>query len=71
MVGPVCEKAWIYERVPGFELAGYDDRHSDQKSLILLKYSAIWKYQNENLTKIPFNNKAQKQFFIPFLQFVV
>lgn len=21
-----CEKAWIYERVPGFELAGYDDR---------------------------------------------
>ena len=24
--GPACEKAWIYERVPGFELAGYDDR---------------------------------------------
>lgn len=21
-----CEKAWIFERVPGFELAGYDDR---------------------------------------------
>ncbi len=26
LVGPACEKAWIYERVPGFELAGYDDR---------------------------------------------
>ena len=26
LAGPVCEKAWIYERVPGFELAGYDDR---------------------------------------------
>ena len=26
IVGPACEKAWIYERVPGFELAGYDDR---------------------------------------------
>ena len=23
---PACEKAWIYERVPGFELAGYDDK---------------------------------------------
>ena len=22
---PACEKAWIFERVPGFELAGYDD----------------------------------------------
>merc|ERR1719433_352854 len=25
-LAPACEKAWIYERVPGFELAGYDDR---------------------------------------------
>ena len=23
---PACEKAWIYERVPGYELAGYNDR---------------------------------------------
>jgi len=23
---PACEKAWIFERVPGFELAGYDDK---------------------------------------------
>ena len=25
-IAPACEKAWIYERVPGFELAGYDDK---------------------------------------------
>ncbi len=23
---PACEKAWIFERVPGYELAGYDNR---------------------------------------------
>ena len=23
---PACEKAWIFERVPGYELAGYDHR---------------------------------------------
>jgi hypothetical protein len=23
---PACEKAWIYERVIGYVLAGYDDR---------------------------------------------
>ena len=22
----LCPRAWIYERVPGYELAGYDDR---------------------------------------------
>ena len=26
VAAPACEKAWIYERVPGFELAGYDDK---------------------------------------------
>ncbi|XP_059096063.1 uncharacterized protein LOC131890668 isoform X2 [Tigriopus californicus] len=24
--GPGCDKAWIFERVPGFELDGYDDK---------------------------------------------
>jgi len=33
--GPVCEKAWIYERVPGFELAGYDDR--SEKNILTRK----------------------------------
>lgn len=23
---PACGKAWIFERVPGFELAGYDEK---------------------------------------------
>ena len=23
---PACEKAWIFERVPGYELSGYDHR---------------------------------------------
>ena len=25
-LAPACEKAWIFERVPGYELAGYDHR---------------------------------------------
>ena len=25
LAAPACEKAWIYERVPGYELAGYND----------------------------------------------
>ena len=29
---PACERAWIYERVPGFELAGYDD--VEEKSVL-------------------------------------
>ena len=23
---PACEKAWIYERIPGYEIEGFDDR---------------------------------------------
>ena len=33
---PACEKAWIYERVIGYVLAGYDNRVVGQVSILIM-----------------------------------
>ena len=46
---PACEKAWIYERVVGYLLAGYDNRIVGQVSEHLSLFVCFWNFLTDPL----------------------